>query len=161
MTADAESDPLSVSAVNGSAANVAHAVVGTYGMSAECDGSYTYTASKNFAPQEHQVVQDTFTYTCTDGHGGASTAALSITVLNLTKATSSARMGTTRWQQARQGRPRRGNGNDILHGGNGDADRRPRKRRTHWRQWRRHLRLRVTFRRGRGNRLTSGMDLIH
>jgi VCBS repeat-containing protein len=79
---DLDGDGLSVSAVNGSAANVGQAVVGTYGsLTVNTDGSYVYVANKGNLPP-HIVAQDSFTYTASDGHGGTSTAQLTITITN-------------------------------------------------------------------------------
>ena len=73
---------LFVDAVGGSAANVGHAVVGTYGsVVINTDGSYIYTADKGGLPPKI-VAQDTFTYTVADGHGGTDTSTLSIIVTN-------------------------------------------------------------------------------
>jgi VCBS repeat-containing protein len=77
---DLDSDGLSVSAVNGSGANVGQAVVGTYGsLTVNTDGSYSYVANKGNLPPQI-VAQDSFTYTASDGHGGTSTAQLTITI---------------------------------------------------------------------------------
>ena len=59
-----------VSAVNGSAASVGHAVQGTYGsLTLNADGSYVYAAN-------------TFNYTVSDLHDGTGTSNLSIVVFN-------------------------------------------------------------------------------
>ena len=58
--------------MNGSAANVGEAVVGTYGsLTVNTDGSYVYVANKGNPPPQI-VAQDSFTYTASDGHGGTS-----------------------------------------------------------------------------------------
>ena len=73
---------LFVGAVSGSAANVGHAVAGTYGsVVINADGSYIYTADKGGLPAKI-VAQDTFTYTVADGHGGTDTSTLSVIVTN-------------------------------------------------------------------------------
>jgi VCBS repeat-containing protein len=73
---------LFVGAVNGSAANVGHAVAGTYGsVVINANGSYVYTADKGGLPAKI-VAQDTFTYTVADGHGGTDTSTLSVIVTN-------------------------------------------------------------------------------
>jgi VCBS repeat-containing protein len=67
---DLDGDRLSVSAVNGSGANVGQTVVGTYGsLTVNTDGSYSYVANKGNLPPQI-VAQDSFTYTASDGHGG-------------------------------------------------------------------------------------------
>ena len=61
---------LSVSAVNGSAANVGHVIKGVYGsITINADGSYVYAANKGTLPAQI-VAQDTFKYTISDVHGG-------------------------------------------------------------------------------------------
>jgi VCBS repeat-containing protein len=65
---DLDGDGLSVSAVNGS-------------LTVNTDGSYVYVANKGNLPP-HIVAQDSFTYTASDGHGGTSTAQLTITITN-------------------------------------------------------------------------------
>ncbi|MGY4197813.1 Ig-like domain-containing protein [Bradyrhizobium sp. USDA 4520] len=77
-------DHLVVSAVNGSAAGVGKSVVGTYGsLTLNADGSYKYvTESKVCADSDDLVAQDVFAYTTSDGHGGTSTASLTITLFD-------------------------------------------------------------------------------
>jgi serralysin len=71
---------LFVSAINGSAANVAHAVKGTYGsLTLSADGHYVYAANNGSLPSQ-LVAQDTFNYTLSDTHGGTDTSTLSIVV---------------------------------------------------------------------------------
>lgn len=54
--------PLTVSEVNGSAANVGSVIVGTYGnLVLNADGSYTYTLNNNVVP-DGQTQDDLFTY---------------------------------------------------------------------------------------------------
>jgi len=73
---------LSVSAVNGSAANVGHAVTGTYGsLTVNADGSYVYAADHGNLPPK-LVAQDIFQYTVADTHGGTATASLYVVVSN-------------------------------------------------------------------------------
>ena len=45
------------------------------------DGSYNYVAKSGALPSQI-VPQDSFNYSVTDGHGGTSSATLTITVLN-------------------------------------------------------------------------------
>ncbi len=71
---------LFVSAINGSAANVAHAVKGVYGsLTLNADGHYVYAANNGSLPSQ-LVAQDTFNYTLSDTHGGTDTSTLSIVV---------------------------------------------------------------------------------
>ena len=57
-------DTLTVSAVNGQAANVGHAVAGTYGtLTLNADGSYSYSANGSHALPSSGVAEDIFTYT--------------------------------------------------------------------------------------------------
>jgi Ca2+-binding RTX toxin-like protein len=79
---DLDGDSLSVSAVNGSAANVGRAVVGTFGsLTVSADGSYGYVANKGNLPPQI-VAQDSFSYTVSDGHGGISAAKLTVAITN-------------------------------------------------------------------------------
>ena len=76
------SDVLTVSAVNGSAANVGSAVAGTYGtLTLNADGSWSYVpnAAAN-ALAVGETGSDSFTYTVSDGHGGTAITTLSLTV---------------------------------------------------------------------------------
>ncbi|WP_377827446.1 VCBS domain-containing protein [Bradyrhizobium lupini] len=78
-------DTHTVTAVNGSAGNVAHDVAGTYGtLHLNADGSYTYTlnnAQANVqALAEGQQVTDVFSYTNSDNHGGSSSSSLTIKI---------------------------------------------------------------------------------
>ena len=76
------SDVLTVSAVDGQAANVGAAVAGTWGtLTLDADGSWTYVpnaAANGLAVGE--TASDSFTYTASDGHGGTATTTLSLTV---------------------------------------------------------------------------------
>ncbi|WP_141468303.1 VCBS domain-containing protein, partial [Pelagimonas varians] len=78
-------DMLSVSEVNGQAANVAGSVAGTYGtVVINSDGGYTYTLLNNAPATEalpqDETAQDVFTYTVDDGNGGTDTATLTIDI---------------------------------------------------------------------------------
>ncbi len=76
---DLDGDTLTVSAVNGSAANVGVAIAGTYGeLTLNANGSYTYVAKNGDVAGD----VDHFTYTASDGNGGTATASLSITLDN-------------------------------------------------------------------------------
>lgn len=73
---------LSVSAVNGSAANVGHSVAGAYGaLTVNADGSYVYAADHGSLPSK-LVAQDIFQYTVADTHGGTDTASVYVVVSN-------------------------------------------------------------------------------
>jgi VCBS repeat-containing protein len=64
-------DTLHVSAVNGTEANLGHAIKGTYGsLILNPDGSYSYNASSGGT----KLGQDTFTHTVDDGHGGTASS---------------------------------------------------------------------------------------
>jgi VCBS repeat-containing protein len=70
-------DILTLSAVNGSASLIAHAIKGIYGtLTLAADGSYTYVM-KNNAPVG---AQDVFQYTVSDGHGGTSISTLTLQI---------------------------------------------------------------------------------
>jgi probable HAF family extracellular repeat protein/VCBS repeat-containing protein len=72
-------DTLTVSAVDGQASNVDHAVAGSYGtLTLNADGSYSYVANHNVP--SNIIAQDDFTYTASDGAGGSATSSLTITV---------------------------------------------------------------------------------
>jgi probable HAF family extracellular repeat protein/uncharacterized repeat protein (TIGR03803 family)/VCBS repeat-containing protein len=100
-------DTLTVSAVDGQANNVGHAIAGTFGtLKLNADGSYTYDATdhdkhdaadrhkhhaadhdKHDAADHHKhhaasdgVGLDTFTYTAQDGAGGTATTTLTVVV---------------------------------------------------------------------------------
>jgi len=119
---DPDGNSLSVSAVNGSAANLGHAVVGTYGsLTVDADGSYSYVASKLSLPSQ-AVAQDCFSYTANDGHGGTSTAALTVTITNPGTVYRAGTDGNdTLIAGSSQSVLDGGNGNDIIKGG-GTAD---------------------------------------
>jgi VCBS repeat-containing protein len=73
------SDTLIVSAVDGLAGDVGHALVGSYGtLTLNGNGSYSYVA--NPTVPSNVVAQDIFTYTAADGYGGTATSSLTVTV---------------------------------------------------------------------------------
>jgi VCBS repeat-containing protein len=119
---DIEGDALSVSAVNGSAAAVGKALLGTYGtLTLKADGSYTYvTKTMPGSLPSRMASQDTFTYTVSDGKGGSTTETLTITLFE--KGTTYLR-GTDAGDTQKGGTSSTvldgGNGNDTLLGGNG------------------------------------------
>jgi VCBS repeat-containing protein len=101
------SDVLHVSAVNGTATNVGVSLAGTYGtLVINSNGTYGYIAdadSLDVAPAGQHFV-DTFNYSVVDGHGGTSTATLTMNITTLAD-------GITLTG---------GNGTDTLTGGAGD-----------------------------------------
>ena len=71
-------DTLTVTAVDGQASNVGHALLGTYGtLTLDADGGYSYAADHSVA--SNIIAQDIFTYTATDEAGGSATSTLTIT----------------------------------------------------------------------------------
>jgi VCBS repeat-containing protein len=80
---DKDADPydvLSVSAVNGLAANVGTSVAGTYGnLTLNADGSYSYVETNTSMPAGG-AAQDIFSYTTGNGHGETATTNLAFVV---------------------------------------------------------------------------------
>jgi VCBS repeat-containing protein len=73
-------DTLSVSAVDGLASNVGHALVGNYGtLTLNANGSYSYLANHGSLPLLGVGI-DTFSYTAADGDGGTATSTLTVVV---------------------------------------------------------------------------------
>ena len=102
-------DHLTVGAVDGTAANVGHAIKGTYGsLTLDSDGSYVYTANNGSLPSQI-VAQDKFTYTVSDGHGGTDTSTLTIVVSD----------PGTRYLSGENTTLIGGNGKDVLDGSTG------------------------------------------
>jgi VCBS repeat-containing protein len=89
---DGDGDVLSVTTIrtgtesgSGAAGTVGSALAGTYGsLTLNTDGSYTYLLNNSSPIVQNlfagQVVQDVFTYTISDGHGGTDVATLAINV---------------------------------------------------------------------------------
>jgi VCBS repeat-containing protein len=80
---DPDGDPLTVSAVNGAAANVGAAVGGSAGGSftIAADGSYSFDPGTAFDDLgAGQTRTTSVTYTISDGEGGTSTASVTVTV---------------------------------------------------------------------------------
>ncbi|MFC3626172.1 VCBS domain-containing protein, partial [Vogesella amnigena] len=82
---DAPFDTLTVSAVNGHAANVGTSISGTYGtLTLHANGSYSYQLDNNNINTQGlaqgMTEHDVFSYTISDSTGATSTASLSITV---------------------------------------------------------------------------------
>jgi VCBS repeat-containing protein len=76
---DEEFDVLSVTTVNGSAYQVGAAVAGTYGaLTLNSDGSFTYDA--NNVGTGSEILTDSFSYTVSDGRGGADTGTLEFNI---------------------------------------------------------------------------------
>jgi VCBS repeat-containing protein len=74
-------DTLHVSAVNGQAANVGHAIAGTFGtLTLNADGSYTYSAPTSDVLPASGVAQDVFTYAASTGQGGTASSTLTVNV---------------------------------------------------------------------------------
>ncbi len=74
-------DALIVSAVDGQAANVGHAVVGTYGtLTLNADGSYSYSANGSHALPSSGVGEDIFAYTDSTGQDGMASSTLTVVV---------------------------------------------------------------------------------
>ena len=72
-------DALTVSAVDGQASNVGHALVGSYGtLTLNADGSFSYIADPSVP--SNTIAQDTFTYTATEEAGSSATSTLTITI---------------------------------------------------------------------------------
>jgi probable HAF family extracellular repeat protein len=74
-------DALTVSAVDGEASNVGHALAGSYGaLTLNADGSYSYLANRGGLPPPAGVGIDIFSYTASDGDGGTATSTLTVVV---------------------------------------------------------------------------------
>jgi len=85
LVGDSDSDPadvLSVSAVNGSAGNVGHAVLGAFGtLDLNSDGSYSYSNTNTSAvTAAGGVAEDEFNYTVSNGHGGTVNSTLTVVI---------------------------------------------------------------------------------
>ncbi|HTQ15242.1 MAG TPA: VCBS domain-containing protein [Rhizomicrobium sp.] len=82
---DKDGDSLTVTAVNGSGANLGSATFqGTYGhFDLAADGSFTYAADNTTAIDSGATgshLTDTFTYTVSDSHGGSTTQTVTFTI---------------------------------------------------------------------------------
>jgi len=75
-------DVLAVSAVNGSAGNVGHNVIGAFGtLDLNANGGYTYANTNSSAvTAAGGVAEDTFSYTASNGHGGTASAMLTVVI---------------------------------------------------------------------------------
>jgi len=114
---DSDGDSLSVSAVNGSATNVGHAIVGEYGtLALNDDGSYSYSANSEHGALPADIVpQDIFSYTASDGHGHTSTSTSTLTITLFDQGQHY--LATTAGQETLDG----GNGRDVLVGGTSNS----------------------------------------
>ncbi|CAB3654893.1 retention module-containing protein [Achromobacter kerstersii] len=80
---DPDGDTLTVSQVNGNAANVGTAITGSNGgtFTLNADGSYTFNPGSTFnSLGVDQTATSSITYTVSDGEGGTSTATLTVTI---------------------------------------------------------------------------------
>jgi len=82
---DPNNDPLTVTDVNGSAANVGNDLGGTHGtLHLNSNGTYTYQVNNADAAVQAlsvgQTLSDSFTYSISDGNGGTASATLTITI---------------------------------------------------------------------------------
>ncbi|RBP46029.1 VCBS repeat-containing protein [Roseimicrobium gellanilyticum] len=82
---DVDVETLTVSAVNGSGANVGNAVAGTYGtLTLGASGAYSYILNDAHATvqalDDGEFITDVFTYTATDGTANSASATLTITI---------------------------------------------------------------------------------
>ena len=104
---------LSVSAVNGAAANVGHAVAGAFGtLDLNSDGSYTYANTNSSAvAAAGGVAEDTFNYTVGNGHGGTANSMLTVLITSPGETYVSGAYGST---------IRGGNGSYVLDGSAGN-----------------------------------------
>ncbi|MGD1806092.1 Ig-like domain-containing protein [Dapis sp. BLCC M126] len=84
---DAESDPLTVTAVNGNAADVNSQVTLTSGalLTVNSDGTFDYDPNGQFESLNNgDTASDSFTYTIDDGNGGTDTATVNVTIDGVT-----------------------------------------------------------------------------
>jgi serralysin len=104
---DPDGDAIGLTGVVGG--SFGHSIAGTYGsFTLNADGSYIYVAAKGGLPAQI-VPQDTFSYTIGDGHGGNTTATVSVVVLDPSQ---SYQAGTNTTLNG-------GNGQDVLDGSSG------------------------------------------
>ena len=106
-------DVLSVSAVNGSSANVGESVNGTYGvLTMQANGAYTYSNTNAGAVTAlGGVTEDTFTYTASNGDSGTANSVLNVLITSPTE---------TYLTGASGGSIRGGSGSDVLDGSAGN-----------------------------------------
>ncbi len=88
VDSDPESDPLSVTDVDGTPVTGPTVIAGTYGsLAIGSDGSYTYTLDNGLAAvqalDDGETLSDVFTYTMADGKGGTDAADLTVTINGL------------------------------------------------------------------------------
>jgi VCBS repeat-containing protein len=79
---DIDGDPLTVTHVNGSTANVGTQIVLASGalLLLNADGSFAYDPNGQFDLGSGDSAQDSFTYTVADGQGGSDTATVTLTI---------------------------------------------------------------------------------
>jgi VCBS repeat-containing protein len=88
---DPDTDPLTVTAVNGGTAGVGKTL--TLGSGAKltlnANGAFTYTPNGAFDGLDTgEQAKDSFTYTISDGHGGSDTATVTLTIAGVTDVSS-------------------------------------------------------------------------
>ena len=106
-------DVLSVSAVNGSATNVSHAVTDTYGsLTLNSDGSFVFTDNTTAVKAAGGVGEDFFNYTVSNGHGGTVNETMTVLVTGTSEIYLNASSGSTITA---------GSGNYVLDGSNGNT----------------------------------------
>jgi Ca2+-binding RTX toxin-like protein len=124
---DPDGDAFGLSGVVGG--SFGHSIAGAYGtFTLYADGSYVYAAAKGGLPSQF-VPQDSFSYTIGDGHGGNTTATVSVVVLNPSQSyqpPSSIALNGGNGQDVLDGSSGHdvllgGNGSDVLIGGMGDT----------------------------------------
>ena len=113
---DTDSNPadvLTVSAVNGSTANVGQSINGSYGaLTMQADGGYSYTnTNADAAAALGGVSEDSFTYTVSDGNGGSADSVLTVLITSPTQTYVTGASGSTITA---------GKGNYVLDGTAGD-----------------------------------------
>lgn len=96
VDSDADGDPLTVSAVNGNAANVGTEITLASGalLTLNSEGSFSYDPNAQFESlNDGETDTDSFTYTISDGNGGTDTATVNVTIEGLTDDTPSENVG--------------------------------------------------------------------
>ena len=117
-------DVLSVSAVNGSATNVSHAVTDTYGsLTLNSDGSFVFTDNTTAVKAAGGVGEDFFNYTVSNGHGGTVNETMTVLVTGTSEIYLNASSGSTITA---------GSGNYVLDGSNGNMHLNAGKSGTQW-----------------------------
>ena len=100
--------PLSVSAVNGSAGNLGHALAGSYGkLTLNADGSYSYAVTASAGLLPYGAALDNFGFTASDRYGNSTAGVLSVLVYSA---------GDGFYAGAPGGTVQAGNGANVLDG---------------------------------------------